>query len=114
MKGKQVAADCTFTVENDFRILLESDDIEDLLKVEYEIRDAENAETIECYAVLTMAGKKLGETKMQKEILVHDLSFRATVLPKIMKVVDGFAAGVWFFFLGLFAITTVLKLRKSS
>lgn len=114
MKGKKVAADCTFTVEHDFRVLLESDDIADLLKVEYEIRNKESAETIECYAVLTMGGMRMGEQKMKAEIVEHDLSFRATVLPKIMMVVDGIAVGVFAVFTGLFILAAILGLKKTD
>lgn len=114
MKGKKVAADCTFTMEHDFRVLLESDDIADLLKVEYEIRNKESAETIECYAVLTMGGMRMGEQKMKAEIIVHDLSFKATVLPKIMMVVDGIAVGVFVVFTGLFVLAAILGLKNKK
>ena len=98
-KKDQVAADCVFTMENDFRILLDAEAIEDLIQVEVEVRNETDPETIEGVAVLTMSGQKMAEQTMKAEITTYDLSFRAVTLPKIMKGVDVLAAGVFILFL---------------
>lgn len=114
MKGKQVAADVTFKMENDFKVLLDSDTIEELVKVEYEIRNQDNPDTVEGYAVLTLSGTKIGEQKMNAEIVKYDLSFKATTLPKIMNVVDTVCALITLACLGLIGYAWLIKKTKKA
>lgn len=111
-KGNQIAADAVFTMEHDFRILLDKDEITDLIKVEVEVRNEKDPETLEAYAILMQNGVKIGEQKMKGEITIHDLSFKAVTLPKIMNVVDMFCAGVCLLFLALFFIAFLFSKAK--
>lgn len=111
-KGKQIAADCTFTMEYDFSVLLDSDAIIELLTVDYEIRNKESADTIECYAILKNSGVAIGEQQMKKEIVMYDLSFKAVVLPKIMKVIDALCVGVFFIMMGLCGASALKGKKK--
>lgn len=111
-KGKQIAADCTFTMEYDFSVLLDSDAITELLTVDYEIRNKESADTIECYAILKNSGVAIGEQQMKKEIVMYDLSFKAVVLPKIMKVIDALCVGVFFIMMGLCGASALKGKKK--
>lgn len=111
-KGKQIAADCTFTMEHDFRVLLDSDAIVELLTVDYEIRNKESADTVECYAILKNSGLAIGEQQMKKEMVVYDLSFKAVVLPKIMNVVDFLCVGVFAMMMGLCVLSLFSGKKK--
>lgn len=111
-KGKQIAADCTFTMEYDFSVLLDSDAIVELLTVDYEIRNKESADSIECYAILKNSGVAIGEQKMKKEVVLYDLSFKAVVLPKIMKVIDAVCVVVFFIMMGLCGASALKGKKK--
>ncbi len=107
MKGKKVQANIKFTLEDDFRILLRKDYIEELVTVKYEVRNTDSLDTVEGYAILMMNKEPIAETKMTKEVTKYDLSFQAIVWPKIQMGIDVVSATVTVGFFMLFIVALI-------
>ena len=103
-EGKLLAT-AKFSIKLDFNILLPAKKDEKSVTTSIEIRNKENPEKIQGYLIINLDGVKVGETIMDKSIEVYDLSFKATVLPIIVRGLDYFSI----FVLGIFAFVSFVK-----
>ncbi len=108
-KDNYLWAKATFDINVDFNILLSQSMDDSLVKAEVEIRNEDDPEKIEGYVVLKINNEVVGEQIMNKNLEMFDISFEATKLPIIERVLDYLSIG----FLGLFFLRNfVIFLRK--
>lgn len=105
-------ADVKFSLSGDLKLLLPPEI--DLEKIQTEIlvehEDATNPDDILAYVLLKLDDKVLGKVMMKKDVVLHDTSFKAVTLPKIILVFDLFSV----FVLAVFIIRDIiLKLRHA-
>ncbi len=114
MKGKQVAADVTFSFANDFHVLLSKDTDESALTTDVLIENQDDAEKISAKLVLYLNDVPIAEVPMEKQATLYDLSFAATKLPILLKVMDIASVAVMVFFMSLVGYSAYLSAKKKK
>ncbi|MBE6108034.1 MAG: D-alanyl-D-alanine carboxypeptidase [Erysipelotrichaceae bacterium] len=113
-KGNQVAADVTFSFDNDFHVLLSKDTDESALTTEVIIENQEDAEKISAKLILYLNDVPIAEVPMEKKATLYDLSFAATKLPILLKALDIFSVAVMAFFMSLVGYSAYLSNKKKK
>jgi len=113
-KGNQVAADVTFSFDNDFHVLLSKDTDESALTTEVIIENQDDAEKISAKLILYLSDVPIAEVPMEKKATLYDLSFAATKLPILLKALDIFSVAVMAFFMSLVGYSAYLSNKKKK
>lgn len=113
-KGNQVAADVTFSFDNDFHVLLSKDTDESALTTEVIIENQDDAEKISAKLILYLNDVPIAEVPMEKKATLYDLSFAATKLPILLKALDIFSVAVMAFFMSLVGYSAYLSNKKKK
>ena len=113
-KGNQVAADVTFSFDNDFHVLLSKDIDESALTTEVIIENQDDAEKISAKLILYLSDVPIAEVPMEKKTTLYDLSFAATKLPILLKALDIFSVAVMAFFMSLVGYSAYLSNKKKK
>lgn len=113
-KGNQVAADVTFSFDNDFHVLLSKDTDESALTTEVIIENQDDAEKISAKLILYLSDVPIAEVPMEKKVTLYDLSFAATKLPILLKALDIFSVAVMTFFMSLVGYSAYLSNKKKK
>lgn len=107
-KDGKLWATANFSVDVVFNILLPFNTDESKVTTSVEVRHKDDPKKIEGYLIINIDGVKVGEAIMNKQIVEHDISFKATTLPLINMVLDYFSI----FVLGLFLLVSFVKLTR--
>lgn len=114
MQGNKVAADISFSFEHDFNVLLSKDTDESGLTTEVVVENEDDAEKASAKLILYLNYVPIAEVPMEKHMTLYDLSFSATTLPVILKVLDVFSVIVMTFFMSLVAYSAFLSAQKKK
>ena len=114
MQGNRVAGEFTFSFEHDFNVLLSKDTDESALTTEIIVENEGDVDKISAKLVLYLNYVPIAEVPMEKQAVIHDLSFKATTLPIILKVLDIFSVAVMAFFMSLVAYSAYLSNKKKK
>ncbi len=114
MSGDKVAADVTFSFEHDFNVLLSKDTDESALTTDVIVENQDDPEKVSAKLVLYLNDVPIAEVPMEKQMTVYDLSFAATKLPIILKVLDVFSVAVMVFFMSLVGYSAHLSSKKKK
>ncbi|WP_159443741.1 D-alanyl-D-alanine carboxypeptidase family protein [Anaerorhabdus furcosa] len=108
--GSKVIGEVDFTLSNSLNVLLPMSTDESTLAIEVELRNEDEGEAIQGYAIIKIGENRIGEVQLEKNIILYDLSFGAYVLPKIVQVINWISIGI----LGLFLVLKVLVFLKKN
>lgn len=108
--GSKVIGEVDFTLSNSLNVLLPMSTDESTLAIEVELRNEDEGEAIQGYAIIKIGENRVGEVQLEKNIILYDLSFGAYVLPKIVQVINWISIGI----LGLFLVLKVLVFLKKN
>lgn len=114
MQGDRVAADVTFSFEHDFNVLMAKETDESAITTEVVVENQDDPEMISAKLILYLNYVPIAEVPMEKQMTLYDLSFSATTLPIIMKVLDIFSVVVMAFFMSLVAYSAILSSKKKK
>ena len=114
MQGNRVAAEFTFSFEHDFNVLLSKSTDESALTTEIIVENEEDIDKISAKLVLYLNYVPIAEVPMEKQAVIHDLSFKATTWPLILKALDIFSVAVMVFFMSLVAYSAYLSGKKKK
>lgn len=114
MQGNRVAGEFTFSFEHDFNVLLSKDTDESALTTEIIVENEGDVDKISAKLVLYLNYVPIAEVPMEKQAVIHDLSFKATTLSIILKVLDIFSVAVMAFFMSLVAYSAYLSNKKKK
>lgn len=109
-QGSKVIGEVDFTLSNSLHVLLPMSTDESTLTIEVELRNEDEGEAIQGYAIIKIGNEAVGEVQLEKNITLYDLSFQSYMLPKIVTVVDWFSVGI----LGLFLVLKFIVFLKKS
>lgn len=108
--GSKVIGEVDFTLSNSLNVLLPMSTDESTLAIEVELRNEDEGEAIQGYAIIKIGENRVGEVQLEKNIILYDLSFGAYVLPKIVQVINWISIEI----LGLFLVLKVLVFLKKN
>lgn len=108
--GSKVIGEVDFTLSNSLNVLLPMSTDESTLAIEVELRNEDEGEAIQGYAIIKIGENRVGEVQLEKNIILYDLSFGAYVVPKIVQVINWISIGI----LGLFLVLKVLVFLKKN
>ncbi len=114
MSGDKVAADVTFSFEHDFNVLLSKGTDESALTTDVIVENQDDPEKVSAKLVLYLNDVPIAEVPMEKQMTLYDLSFAATKLPVILKVLDIFSVAVMTFFMSLVGYSAYLSSKKKK
>ena len=112
MSGNRVAADVIFKFEHDFNVLLSKNTDESALTTDVLVENQDDPEKISAKLILYLNDVPIAEVPMEKQMTLYDLSFSATTLPILMKMMDIFSVAVMLFFMSLVGYSAVLSSKK--
>lgn len=108
-EGGYVKATVTFSQNKDMYILLPTSISKDSIQATIDVRYPDSVDTIEGYVIISQAEQKIAEQKLEKTVEMHDMSFEATKLQTIIKILNFGSVG----FLGLLLLRSfILMLQK--
>ena len=114
MQGNRVAAEFTFSFEHDFNVLLSKDTDESQLTTEIIVENENDIDKINAKLVLYLNYVPIAEVPMEKQAVIHDLSFKATTLPVILNILDILSVVVMAFFMSLVLYSAYLSNKKKT
>ena len=108
-KRGKLWAEVDFSMSYDFGVLAPNNEDESLYNADVVLEDNDDPELVKCYAVLEKNGQEIARQEMDKVITMHDISFKATVWPKIQFILDCLSVAFFMIMIGLFVLTAVKK-----
>ena len=111
MKRGKLWAEINFNMNYDFKILAQNGADASLYHADVLVEDNEDPEQVKCFAVLTSGGQEIARMEMDREIVMHDISFKATVWPKIRFVLDCFSVVFFVMMMALSGLSVIKKRR---
>lgn len=112
MKNGNLWAEASFHMNADFMILALSEDDPSQYTARIEIQNESDPETVTAFAILDKNGTEIARQAMEKELVMHDISFAATGWPKIQRVLDWVSVIVFILVMAAFAVAVVARLTS--
>ena len=112
MKNGNLWAEASFHMNADFMILALSEDDPSQYTARIEIQNESDPETVTAFAILDKNGTEIARQAMEKELVMHDVSFAATGWPKIQRVLDWISVIVFILVMAAFAVAVVARLTS--
>ena len=112
MKNGNLWAEASFHMNADFMILALSEDDPSQYTARIEIQNESDPETVAAFAILDKNGTEIARQAMEKELVMHDVSFAATGWPKIQRVLDWISVIVFILVMAAFAAAVAARLTS--
>ena len=112
MKNGNLWAEASFHMNADFMILALSEDDPSQYTARIEIQNESDPETVTAFAILDKNGTEIARQAMEKELVMHDVSFAATGWPKIQQALDWISVIVFTLVMAAFAAAVAARLTS--
>lgn len=115
IQNEKTVGKISFNIESDFNFVINSQTPLDQISHKIVYQNEDNLDAVEAYLVLYYQDAEVGRTKLDTTLEKYDLSFKGTVLPKIVFGLDIISVVFFILFMVLLGIDKIFfSKRKQS